>query len=401
MGLLIPMPVSTPIRQPNTYCDDTPAILSPDALTRLAQMYCGPGTDPRCIGKLEDLCGGTDLSSCPETAILPTQLTLLRQGACPPGTRCSSEAVNTGHPLFFRQILDHYATRLLASSGGQAGSLNLLTSLNLTAPLNAQIPSFKGELSTDYFTVVRMEWKPHRDGDLVLQGYLDITIKAEDNKVRVHSEHLDITLGQVEGFDIRIRLQPYFAVSPPPQNLNKCDKCGRRLPDETIRWRVVSAGLYNEGTDDPVDVDISAGCDCHERVETCVVGWSICDLPGIDDLPQYLVDEVPKVNATITHQLRVALEGPMSDLSYYITSDPLFGGLLMGRKEAVEDLLDWPECRAGSPPTVGPAGYNPNCDAPTSWSAFEPKMRTDTIEALRVTRVGSQPGAQVLARENP
>ena len=204
---------------------------------------------------------------------------------------------------------------------------------------------------------------------------------------------VDITVSPAR---LRFRLQPYFFASPfgPPQG--PCDSCARRRPDFSMHWAVASVELLSVDSEAPPDV---SGCACNAA--GCYVRH--CDAQQVAGQP---VDDLADVPTILDAQIATALAtnalGNLDESLYQVLADPLIGGALFWRPEAVDALRDAPVCDpAPTPPVVGtisPAVVNPNC--PATGGFGDPSPRTtriaDTVEALRVV----DGRAEVLAREN-
>lgn len=68
--------------------------------------------------------------------------------------------------------------------------------------------------------------------------------------------------------------------------------------------------------------------------------------------------------------------------SAVLLSEPLIGGVALGRLEAVETLLDYPECDPGSP--ITPREINLQYDVASAHTPHSQIEIADTIDALAI-----------------
>lgn len=324
----------------------------------------------------------------------------LRAPACGPATECVAAEINTRNPPIGRVLLGHYTVRMASVAGVLGGGdaiRGLLDSVAQAISVGLDTP-----VSAEVIREVRVEWIERADGDTRLQGALEIQVLLEDPGLTIAGSSVT-----VDPFRFRVRLQPYFAPTAPP--LDACDGCGRRRPDQTVGFRVISAGLFQDVEDSEALLTGSAlrGCDCfcdddcEVDAANCLIGLGCKTAPTVGG---ERIEDVRDLPAAINRQIREAaraIEGPVSAGTYFLLSEPLAGGVLLGRREAVASLNDAPRClssaEAGSEPgSVVPAAANPDCADGAPVDPGGPRI-ADTIEVLRV-RNGL---AHVLGRENP
>lgn len=179
----------------------------------------------------------------------------------------------------------------------------------------------------------------------------------------------------------------------------------------TMHLRGVRAGLFTPGTDEVVGEVSScdcAGADAGEFITDCLLALKTgCGCPQqIDGRNLGRISRAPDViSAAMTAAAQEA--EPQLDQGFYLMlSDPIVGGILLGRREAVDKLWDAPSCQpldplmdtAETPPSpFGPP--NPACPPPDvgADTSVERIRGADTIEAIHVTADGL---GVVRAREN-
>jgi hypothetical protein len=364
------------------YCEDRAPDLDEIADLRMRNRLCA--SDGECQAAY-DLAGFGWLINDPDHRTLDATLGALHNAACAPGSKCDP-SYGKGAPLALRQLTSHYAIRtiLLGLDDDDTGLLSLLAAGQFSA--NIPIP-----LKDRQVEAVRIEWKPHKDGELVLQGYLEVNLKMEGDRIEA-----DTTVTRaLTNFDIRIRMQPYFFPQAPPYD-NHCDDCGRRRPEMSMGWRIVSAGLFRTNTDESINPGEAFNCGCVESALNCILGCANLSLgSSFEEIGENL-------NPLVLQELRTDdFEGGVATLMHYLMHDPLLGGVVIGRLDAVRAMAEMPACQTAQDGSgqLMPAQANPSCTS--AWSAFTGR-RANTVEALRIRQlVGGQPGAVVLARDNP
>lgn len=392
------------------YCDDRIGELSPDTLEQIASDLCSPA-DVNCIRLLESLEGGSlgVLDPFIDGHIINSATAMLRAGACGPGSHCvdQEDARRSGPAPVLRPLLDHYVVRAITTGLLLAGSGSISDQLNgIARAFDFDRRDFQGiRMSRETVEQVRIEWIEHHDGALRLQGYLQVSIRMEDPALHFERGPGIVQQADISESELRVRLQPYYFADVPPTGT--CDSCNRRRPDLTVRWRVASAGLFRLGSDElPV---ISSCSRCNERTINCALRRDCLasTLDGITDdlrIPKFdELDDLPAgINNVITDVLR-GFEGGVDGVYYLTMNDPLVGGMLAGRLEAVDAITDFPICLAdgevsgvfdGAPDL---AVTEANCGATVDGS-HDRIRRANTIEAVRIGRRGF---ADVLARNNP
>lgn len=366
----IPVCRSTACTPQPFYCDDT--LPNPPAVSGF--------TDPD--GAPTGLLG----------AVTETMATV-RDTACAPGSRCEPAEVHGVPATLLRQVLGHYAVRALPQvSSGLASTTSALQSV--VSSLAFDVPDGQSVRLSEQLGDAHVGWAEHHDGNLELQGYLQMTLTLRDSDIEIDID--DVFLGFDADVGIspsvfRFRLQPYFYASPPPRAA--CDSCGRRRPDLTMRWAVESATLLSEGSEAPPRI---TGCDvgCLE-VSNCYL--STCDSQELNGREVTHLTEVADVfDEALFRALSRRALGQLDELLWSLTSDPVVGGMVFGRLEAVESVTDAPACLPAT--TMGgpalPAVSNPECT--TTGPSPESASIADTIEQLRV-RAGR---AEVRSRDN-
>ena len=296
-----------------------------------------------------------------------------------------------------RQVLGHYAVRALA------GSLGLTNLEAIVSPLNEVLESLTGGgglVLHEQVGEVRIEWVARTDGSLPLQGYLQVVLRFVDPAIAIDVRTF---LGVVDAVDIadarvRILLSPYFYATPSP--LGACDTCRRRVPDMTLHWVVTSAELLADSDDatGPPSVD---GCSCGP-VEVADCYLDRCDPQSIGDRE---IHDTAAIPGALDEQLKKAVEAreqleTLDLLLYSLTSDPVIGGVLLGRREAVADVVDGAMCLPApamdGPPV--PERLEPAC-APGAPDMTREVGRIFVADTLELLRIGSGRAA-LLGRDN-
>ncbi|MFW6051075.1 MAG: hypothetical protein ACODAU_07865 [Myxococcota bacterium] len=379
------------LRTEPRYCEDRNPRLDVATRQRIRNRLCGEDADGATCRSFYDLLEADgQLTGDPNASLIEATLAATDDRACAPGASCR-DAYGSGKVGVMRPFLAHHTLRLLASAMGDGGGAPLTQFVGAIPDIASEIAGSLSRLKRRHVEIARVEWKEHRDGDLHLQGYLDLTLKMEGDRVELDilPRGRDLT-----NFDVRVRLQPYFFPQDPPFG-DRCDGCGRRRPDLTMRWRVVSAGLFVTGTDQPIDASDLANCGCGEIFFEWLLGCNACDVDiqadGVD-LGSNLAEIGPNINRVTTRTLRKH-EFALSQVFYALQMEPLVAGALLGRKEAVRAVADLPTCSPGG------VSDDPSTQCGPNWT---PPDRVDTVEALRIRRLSDgRAGAAVLARENP
>jgi hypothetical protein len=336
----------------NSYCDDEAS----DAPAYAAEIC---GSDAACLAA--------------STGALPDYVfsqvnTAGRAMACGSGTSCRATDGENVPAAYLRPLFGHYLLNLLRPVVG--GSLG---AVGRTVEAIAGAFRFDGGIELDEtIAEARVRWVSHADGALGLQGYYEITLRFEDPSVSLG--YTGVTLATTSPARIRIRIQPYFR---PQLSISACDACARRAPDPSVSWVVTEAVMIrdDEGSTEPPTVGGCGGCDGCDPGVNCLLNTCVPDgTLSIED-----IDELP-----VEARLRIerALQRTLANLDSLLSTillEPVVGGVVLGRANAVAAIRDAPSCG----PSRVPASPAPECDG-----TITPSIRTtsvaDTIELIRI-----------------
>lgn len=406
----------------------------PEVCTSTEPMYCTPSPpDPSTAAIRDTLCdaSGPEAERC-RTAIsnlngpgalpalnAPLSIAegMVRGGDCPPSAVCAPTPADRGPAALLRPFVGHHAVRLGALAGltGAAGAGTADAAFAAGNPVREIVETLAAALGSigslpiheRRIADVEVSWRESFDGDLALQGHLVVQATLDPPDIRSLSELGGVPGFHIQPFVLRVRLAPYFFAEPPL--LGTCDGCERRRPDSTIHFRVVEAGFFRAADPTvPLGAGDVGGCSCFgDEVElaSCLLGCG-CEDFEIGGRRITDIDDLPGVLQTLVTGIVTDSEPIVDDAFHLATTDPLVGGVLLGRLAAVEDLVDAVGCNPGprvdtlrgSAPPPEPAVVNRDCSAPVRPGAA---TGADTIEVLRIRPSDGRVVADVVGRDNP